>query len=242
MTTEKNKELKRLSNLRYREKNKDIIRKHEKEYRDIHKDEINKKQREHRLKNKKKVNEYQRKYYHENKDRIREYEITHKEELRQKHKTYYQNNKDKTQTWRKNNPEKSRIIAKRSYDKRQATLKGMLTNRISTAIKQSLNGNKNGRKWEDVVGYTLTDLVKRLKLTLPEGYTWKDYVNGADLHIDHIIPISLHEFKSYKDDEFRQCWALKNLQLLPAKKNMSKGNKLLKSFQHSLQFGQRSDC
>ena len=114
-------------------------------------------------------------------------------------------------------------------------LKEILNDRMSSGIRASLKSNKNGRSWESIVGYTLDSLIKRLKATIPDGYTWNDYMNGAKLHIDHIVPISVHNFKSYKDTDFKRCWSLKNLQLLPAKDNIAKSNKLVKPFQMSLE-------
>ena len=60
---------------------------------------------------------------------------------------------------------------------------------MSSAIRKSLKSNKEGRHWEGLVGYTLKDLIRRLKKTVPSGYTWQDFLEGK-LHVDHIIPIS----------------------------------------------------
>jgi len=45
-----------------------------------------------------------------------------------------------------------------------------------------------------------------------------------DFHIDHIRPISSFKYTSADDEDFKKCWALSNLQWLPADVNMSKGN------------------
>ena len=92
---------------------------------------------------------------------------------------------------------------------------------------------KSGKHWEDIVGYTVEDLEKRLRKTMPKEYTWKDFKNG-ELHIDHIIPISAFNYTKSEHIDFKRCWALKNLRLLPAKENLIKHNKLIKSFQPSL--------
>ena len=57
-----------------------------------------------------------------------------------------------------------------------------------------------------------------------DGMTWDNYGKNG-WHIDHIIPKSLFQFKSSEDDEFKQCWALCNLQPMWAFDNLSKGNK-----------------
>ena len=84
-----------------------------------------------------------------------------------------------------------------------------------------------------MVGYTLDGLIKHLKNTVPIDNTWSDYLNG-DLHIDHIIPIKVFNFTTSKHADFKRCWALKNLRLLSAKKNIIKGAKLTKPFQPAL--------
>ncbi len=117
------------------------------------------------------------------------------------------------------------------------TLKGKLNRCMATGIGLSLHGNKKGRHWETLVGYTVVDLKKYLTRSIPRGYSWEDYRTGKlNLHIDHIIPIAKHNFKKPEDLDFQRCWALKNLRLLPAKENMSKSSKLTQSFQPSLIF------
>jgi len=44
-------------------------------------------------------------------------------------------------------------------------------------------------------------------------------------HVDHIKPQSLFNFESPEDVEFKQCWALENLQPMSAKENRKKSNK-----------------
>ena len=53
--------------------------------------------------------------------------------------------------------------------------------------------------------------------------TWDNY--GEYWHIDHIKPQSLFNFESFEDDEFKECWALDNLQPLSAEENRKKSNK-----------------
>lgn len=113
-------------------------------------------------------------------------------------------------------------------------LKYNLNHRMSSAIGRSIKGNKNSRHWEDLVGYTLKDLIEHLKKTLPEGYSWNDYLKGK-LHIDHKIPKSMFNYTKFEHPDFKRCWALNNLQLLPAKENVTKDNKICKPFQPALQ-------
>jgi len=104
---------------------------------------------------------------------------------------------------------------------------------MGVSIKRSLRNNKNGYHWEIFVDYTLSDLIKRLNNTMPEGYTWQDFLSG-ELHIDHIIPKSAFNFTRPEHTDFKRCWALSNLRLLPAKENRIKYNKLDRPFQPAL--------
>jgi hypothetical protein len=208
-------------------KNKEDEKKYMKEY--CFKNRNNKKEydKEYRKANREKILERQKKYYQKNKEKILEYQKIYnqknKEEILKRSKRYYQSNKD-------------RIIKYQSEycQKRMKTnLKYNLNKKISRVIKLSLNGNKNGWHWEELVGYTLNDLIKRLKKTMPEGYTWNDFIEGK-LHIDHIIPKSLFNYTKPDDLDFKRCWALRNLQLLPAEENLKKFTKLIKPFQLGL--------
>lgn len=173
------------------------------------------------------------------KKRSREYYKNNKENKKKYNGIYYKNNKDKikeqVRQWRENNLEKVREYKKQwRKNKRRTDLKYNLNRRMVSAIGKSLKGNKAGRSWESLVGYTLKDLIKHLQKTLPKGYTWQDYFNGK-LHIDHIIPISAFNFTKPEHLDFKKCWALSNLQILTAKENIMKHTKLSKPFQPALQ-------
>lgn len=148
---------------------------------------------------------------------------------------YREKSKQNSAKWARANREKVRAIARKCNAKRRSTLKGKLADNFSSQLYLALKGNKAGWHWEDLVNYTLEDLIKHLKKTMPEGYTWKDYLSGK-LHIDHIVPVSVFNFEKSEDDDFKRCWTLKNLQLLPALENIKKKNKLDKHFQPSFIF------
>ncbi len=127
--------------------------------------------------------------------------------------------------WTKNNPDKVKIIERKSKEKRYSNPKNKISICISSRIRCSLKGNKKENKsWEILVGYNLRQLMTHLENLFKEGMSWD---NHGTWHIDHIIPISLWEFSNYEDREFKQCWALCNLQPLWAKDNLSKRNKIL---------------
>jgi len=135
-----------------------------------------------------------------------------------------------TEHWRGGFKEKQ----KRSDAKRRLDYRYVMKKRISALIRDSLinhSPGKNGRKWEQLVGYNIDELIKRLKNTIPNNYKWENFINNkTDLQIDHIIPIVAFKFTIPNDLAFKQCWALSNLRLLPAKENLSKGAKLIYPF------------
>jgi len=201
------------------------IKEYRKKYRKEHKEEISKYNKEygkkHYQENKEAMLEHMKEYYSQNREtilkRVKNYYQENKEGKKGYIKNYKINNPDKIRLWnkkyRENNREKLIEYCKNSYKK--------YYKKIGLAIGRSLKDNKAGRQWESIVGYTLSDLIKHLKSTIPEGYTWNDYLNGK-LHIDHILPIRLFQFNSTEDEEFKQCWNLYNLRLLSEKDNKSK--------------------
>ena len=198
-----------------------------------------------RQKNKEKIKEYRqenkedaKQYYKDNEEKIKEYQKEwqqkNKENIKQQNKQYYIDNKEYHKQYHIDNTDHIKEYQKQwNRQKYKTNLKFNLNNRMSRAIRESLKGNKAGRHWESLVGYSLNDLIKHLKKTLPKNYNWNDYLDGK-LHIDHIIPKSVFNFTKYTQIDFRNCWALKNLQLLPAEENLIKGAKLYKPFQPSL--------
>ncbi|HDZ15013.1 hypothetical protein LCGC14_0950440 [marine sediment metagenome] len=98
--------------------------------------------------------------------------------------------------------------------------KRKLKSRIARAIRGHLKGDgKGGQEWQTLVGYDYRQLTRRLKSTLPPGYEWeRDFVKAKGrLHIDHIVPVSAFNFTKPEHEDFKRCWALKNLRLVPAK-------------------------
>lgn len=98
-----------------------------------------------------------------------------------------------------------------------------ISRRISSAISNSLGrGGKGGVHWETIVGYTRAKLIQRLESQFRNGMSWQNY---GEWHIDHIVPINHFHFNSVDDAQFKECWALKNLQPLWASDNIKKSNK-----------------
>ncbi len=155
----------------------------------------------------------------------------HRDALRAASRRWKKNHAEKVRAdlkkWHKEHPEKHSEYGKR----RRSSLKGKLNANISIAICNSLACDKNGWHWEELVGYTLTDLKKHLEKHFLPGMTWDNY---GEWHIDHRIPIAAFNFETPFDLDFRQCWALRNLQPLWAAQNRSKKDRLECPFQPSL--------
>ena len=118
------------------------------------------------------------------------------------------------------------------YRKRRKEPKWNLCHCVSSRMRGSLARGKEGRSWKEYVDYSLDDLIRHLEKLFKHGMTWENH--GIYWHIDHVIPIAAFNFKTPHDVDFKRCWALKNLQPLETKKNLSKGKKLTKPFQPSL--------
>jgi len=142
--------------------------------------------------------------------------------------------------WNENNPEKVKLadkkyrkthkkeINERQKKRRENDLIYRLNNNMGCLIRDSLRDGKNGRHWETLVGYTLNDLIKHLESRFTEGMTWENHGKGKNKwNIDHIIAISRWNITSYECQDFKDCWALKNLQPLWTIRNEEKGDKLM---------------
>lgn len=80
----------------------------------------------------------------------------------------------------------------------------------------------NAPKGFGVLGYSKEELISHIVAQFKEEMTLENY---GEWHIDHIKPVSKFEFEKTSDKEFKECFALENLQPMWAKDNMSKGSK-----------------
>ena len=100
-------------------------------------------------------------------------------------------------------------------------------NRIDANVRSfvcvALKGGKAGRSWEKLVGYTLDDLVVHLERQFDNMMNWENY--GSYWALDHIKPRALFNYKTAEEREFKECWALSNLQPLEKIANKKKNDK-----------------
>jgi len=111
--------------------------------------------------------------------------------------------------------------------------KAQINGRMATGMGTSLKGRKRGQKWERLAGYSCEQLMEHLSKSMPKEYSWNDFLAGR-LEIDHIIPQAAFNFTTERDVDFKRCWAMRNLRLLPVSENRRKGARLQRPFQPSL--------
>lgn len=166
------------------------------------------------------------------------YRENNPEKIREKNRRYIKNNplgswkdwkeknpeknKKAIKDWLKNNPHRVKELNRQNSAKRRLNPMFKLSDTISNLIRLSLKNNKNGYHWEDLVNFTLQDLIVHLEKQFKDGMNWN---NQGKWHIDHIKPISNFSFNSYEDKDFQECWSLRNLQPLWAIDNLRKGNR-----------------
>ena len=129
--------------------------------------------------------------------------------------------------WYRKNIEK---IKKNIKKKRKNNPIYRLNESMSSNIYNSLKSNnlsKNGRHWENFVGYTTQELKEHLEKLFQPGMNWKNY---GKWHVDHRIPLDFFVYTSTEDVEFKYAWSLLNLQPLWAVENIIKSNKLISSY------------
>jgi len=97
-----------------------------------------------------------------------------------------------------------------------------LDKNMSRSIRAALSSGKKGSSWDDILGYTLDDLVRHLEKRFLPGMTWENY---GRWHIDHKIPKSVFNYSSPEHIDFKRCWALDNLAPLWELENKMKSNK-----------------
>ena len=143
------------------------------------------------------------------------YRDTHKKEVR-----------ERRINWVSKNKSRKLELNRKSHARIRATIKGRIDSRMSTSIRKSLRGNKSGRNWETLVGYSIKDLRLHIESQFEKGMSWENY-GLEEWHIDHIIPLSRLYFDGVNDPTFKFAWSLKNLQPLWAKDNLHKYNRLV---------------
>jgi len=200
----------------WRQENKEQLKEKKKEYYQDNKKKIEEKRKEYLQDNKEKIREQQKEYNQKNKEKFKEYKKRYCQKNREKHKEYCKEYHQRPEIKEKrNNAEKLKRLTDHQFK---------LNNNISGAMRRSLKGNKSGRHWETLVGYTLQELKLYLEKQFDLFMTWEN--QGSYWHIDHVVPVSWFKFTKSEDEGFKKCWALENLQPMEGIENIKKGNRV----------------
>ncbi|MDD5538720.1 MAG: hypothetical protein PHF12_07125 [Candidatus Omnitrophica bacterium] len=216
------------------------------QYAATHREESNKHKREWIKKNPEKAKESARRYAEKHPEKVSErskrYRQRHPESVSAYNKKYRAENPDfirelKREWVAKNidsvNVQRQKRLRERFLNEPEYEKRYRLRLNMSNSINISLDGKKNGRSWEKLVGYTLEDLIRHLEKHFLPGMTWENRGKGG-WHVDHKIPISVFNITSPDDIDFKKCWALKNLRPLWEADNLKKKDRIERPFQPSL--------
>ncbi len=204
-----------------KEYNKENKKEYRKNYYKKNKKEMRQKNKEYILKNKDRIDKYHKDYNTINSKKNARYQKEYRKSkgdiLLEEKKVYYKKNKQAI------------LKQKAGYKRKRRKIDPIfrLNNNLSACIRHSLksrNLSKNGRHWEDLVGYTVQDLKDHLEKLFQPGMTWDNY---KDWQIDHVVPRSFFKYESLEEAEFKYCWSLDNLQPLWKKDNFKKSDKMI---------------
>jgi hypothetical protein len=182
----------------YRENNKENIAKYYKVYREKNKESLNKYKKKHALENKKKYKENRLRYQKDN-----------KEAICKRSRDYYNNNKDKV--IKLNNKRNKERIKKDILFKLSCGIRA----NIGVSLRQK--GYTKKTKTYNILKCDYDFFMQWLNGLASNGHTY----GIGELHLDHVIPISLAE----TEDECILLNHYSNFQLLSAFDNISKGNR-----------------
>ena len=193
------------------------------------------------IKNPDKENAYARQWRENNMDRVKEaakeWVKNNRSRTNEISKEWRSRNADKQKTacrnWISNNIERHRATRNKALKKLRSTPMGKINKSISSTMCAALGREKQGRRWESLVGYTVHDLKEHLERLFKDGMNWDNYVLYG-WHIDHKIPIAAFNFEKPQDIDFKKCWSLKNLQPMWALENLQKNDYVEIPFQPSL--------
>lgn len=118
-----------------------------------------------------------------------------------------------------NKTEKGRAAQARAQSKPEWKVNNRMRANMHFHLKR--RGLRKTHKKFDVLGYTPKELMAHLESLFTDGMSWD---NMGEWHIDHVRPVALFNFDSMDHPEFKECWALENLQPMWESDNLSKGS------------------
>ncbi len=165
-------------------------------------------------------NDYHQKWVENNRDHLKEWRANWIEENREQYRKRWRE-------YHKANKEKRNKQHRKCNRKRRKKPENRINLNMGNMLRAALQEKKSGRHWEDLVNYSLEDLMEHLEKQFADWMTWDNWGRADEdqktWQIDHIKPKSAFDYDSVDDPEFKECWALDNLQPLESSKNLSKG-------------------
>lgn len=174
--------------------------------------------------NREELNKKRKIYKEKNKEMYEKYKIKYKELDKQWHKKYREKNKEKINEYQK----KYNLIHKKERNERERLKrKKDKTYKLKTNVRLMINDafkRKNKYKvehTENIIGCKMQFFIEYLLNTFVENYGY-DWDGIEKVHIDHIKPLKY----ANTDEEVIKLCHYTNLQLLKAKDNLKKHDKL----------------
>jgi len=112
-----------------------------------------------------------------------------------------------------------------------------LKHQICTRIINELKGipgavpNDIYKNVASYLGYSLQDLAKKLDAEVRKDFgvnLLESFEEG--FHLDHTMPHKVFMIKAVDSPSFKECWAISNLKMVPAKMNLAKGSRVIGSY------------
>ena len=169
-----------------------------------------------------------RKWFRDNHARAIKQQQEYNENNREKRMAYYFANKERI----------NKNHVKWCLKQRKENPIYRLHDNLTSSIGRSLRTGKNGKRTEEILGYSISALKKRLEKQFTSGMSW---VNYGQWHVDHIVPLCAFNITTVGDLDFKRAWALSNLQPLWKHDNLVKNGKVERPFQPALALMARSE-
>ena len=171
-------------------------------------------------KNKEKETSRQILYNKNNKEKRKNYKKENKDKIKKDRKAYNIKNKDKNKSYSLEWRDKNKYYSAEYFKLRKKTdllfkLRCNISSNMSSAIKRQ--GYSKKTKAYNILKCEFSFFMDWLNGVASNGYTY----GIGDLHLDHVVPISLSE----TEEELLLLNHYSNFQLLNAFDNISKGNR-----------------
>ena len=210
---------------KYRNTCKDCMKQGYKDYYSSHKEERHiynvEYGKKYRAENKDKLSQVGKEYYEKNKDKMKE---RHKRNNRKRYLEKRDEILQYSKEYKRTHKEQTRIRI-HEYEKTRKEKDPLfkLTKQVRTIINASFSskGYKKNTKTEKILGCDIKFFINYLLNTYKNNYG-EDWDGKEEVHIDHVIPLAT---ANSEQDILKLCH-YSNLQLLKAKDNLEKHDKL----------------